>query len=181
MTFIFLFIRLSITTLFIALISGCDNGVPITAARVSNMQTRLSGHALNDDGPINQGRVEAKDTQGHIAAQTELKGQSVYELTLPTGTIYPLVLAVYPEATPNDTLKAVVTDPSVSMQDISPVTTIVVNTALSLGGFTETNLAKAAGAAIAQRKKSGGGGGGGAATTSESFKGDSAKQYGGWH
>ncbi|QFY41229.1 hypothetical protein F6R98_00225 [Candidatus Methylospira mobilis] len=178
--FDYLFGRLAIIT-FIALISGCNDGVSVGTASVSGTQTRLGGHVLNDDGPIDQGRVEAKDAQGHIAAQTELKGQSTYAMTLPTGTLYPLVLTVYPEAAPNDALSAVVTDPSASMQDISPVTTIVVNTALSLGGFTETNLAKAAGAAIAQRKKSGGGGGGGAATTSESFKGDATKQYGGWH
>jgi hypothetical protein len=131
-----------------------------------------------DDGPITQGRVEAKDANGRMAAQIGLNGQSTYSLTLPVGTAYPIILQVYPETAPNHALRAVVTDPKASTQDISPVTTIVVDTALNLGGLTETNLAKAAGAAIAQRRKSGGGGGG-AASTGESFKADPTKQYGG--
>jgi hypothetical protein len=55
------------------------------------------------------------------------------------------------------------------------VTTSVVNTAMNLGGLTEVNLAKAAGAAISQRKSTGGSGG------SAGFKGDPTKHYGGWH
>jgi hypothetical protein len=84
------------------------------------------------------------------------------------------VLTASPEGETR-TLKAAITSDLVSEQDISSVTTIVVETAMNLGGLTETNLAKAAGAAISQRRSSGGSGG------SAGFKGDPTKQYGGWH
>jgi hypothetical protein len=72
-----------------------------------------------------------------------------------------LILTAYPEPAAERPLKAAVTSALASEQDITEVTTIVVETALSLGGVNEANLAKASGAAIAQRKKSGGGSGGG--------------------
>jgi len=163
-----------------ALLTGCDNGARTSGSQLSSTtQTRIGGHVLNDDGPIAQGRIEATDAKGSIVARAELKGEPTYALTVPAGTAYPLIITAYPDSAPNERLKAAVTDPNASAQDISPVTTIVVDTAMSLGGLTEVNLAKAAGAAIAQRKKSGGGSGGGA--TSQSFKGDPTKQYGGWH
>ncbi len=162
------------------LLTACGDNAPSpsTAAAAS---IRLSGHVLNDDGPVNKGRLEARDTKGAVVAKSELAGGSNgYQLTLPAGTAYPVVLTAYPEAAPSETLKAAVVNAVSAEQDISQVTTIVVDTALSLGGITEANLARAAGAAISMRKKSGGGGGGGGATT-ESFKGDPTKQYGGWH
>ena len=93
-----------------------------------------------------------------------------------------MILTAVTEVSGEAPLKAAIPDANVSEQDISPVTTIIVDTALSLGGLTEANLTKAAGAAISLRRKSGGGGGGGGAgTTTQSFKGDPTKQYGGWH
>ncbi len=160
-------------------LTACNDNTssPSTAAS----PTRLTGHVSNDDGPVDKARIEAKDAKGQVAAKTELQGGSnAYQLSLPAGTAYPVILTAYPLANPNEVLKAAVPSSLASEQDISPVTTIIVDTALSLGGINEPNLAKAAGAAIALRKKSGGGGGGGGATT-ESFKGDPTKQYGGWH
>jgi len=160
-----------------ALLNACgDNATPQPPT-----SSRISGHVSNDDGPVSKARIEAKDAKGQVAAKTELQADSnTFQITLPTGTAYPVILIAFPEASPNEALKAAVASPLVAEQDISPVSTIVVDTALSLGGINEANLAKAAGAAIALRKKSGGGGGGGGATT-ESFKGDPTKQYGGWH
>ena len=160
-------------------LTACNDNTssPSTAAT----PTRLTGHVTNDDGPVDKARIEAKDAKGQVAAKTELQGGSnAYQLSLPVGTAYPVILTAFPHANPNEVLKAAVSSPLASEQDISPVSTIIVDTALSLGGINEANLAKAAGAAIALRKKSGGGGGGGGATT-ESFKGDPSKQYGGWH
>lgn len=163
----------------LTLFTGCDDGG--TAARSSNSApAKLTVSVLTDDGPASAARIEAKDASGSVIAKAELKDGAKASLSIPAGSAYPLIVFAYPEENPNQALKAAVTDSQASEQDISPVTTIVVDTALSLGGITETNLAKAAGAAIAQRKRSGGGGGGGGATT-ESFKGDPTKQYGGWH
>ena len=168
-----------LTMALLVLSAGCDSGSPGAGAKgPSPAAVRLTGHVLNDDGPITAAKIEAQDASGAVAARTEIRGDSVYTLTIPAGARYPLILTASPEDG-GEPVKAAVTDSAVREQDISAVTTIVVDTALSLGGINEANLAKAAGAAIAQRRKSGGGGGGG--QTTESFKGDPTKQYGGWH
>ncbi|WP_139558045.1 hypothetical protein [Methylotetracoccus oryzae] len=163
----------------IACAAGCDNAPSGSRSGAAPVSTQLTGHVLNDDGPVTAATIEATDGAGVVAARTELKGDSVYQLTIPAGTRYPLVITAYPAENPGEPIKAAVTNPDAAEQDISAVTTIVVNTAMGLGGLSEANLAKAAGAAIAQRRKSGGGSGG--AQTTESFKGDPTKQYGGWH
>lgn len=162
-------------------VSAMSGGCGESGTSAPPKPSRISGHVSNDDGPVNKARIEAKDAKGQLAAKTELQGGSNnYQITLPVDTAFPVILTAYPDATPNEVLKAAVSSSLAAEQDISPVSTIVVDTALSLGGINEANLAKAAGAAISLRKKSGGGGGGGGATT-ESFKGDPTKQYGGWH
>lgn len=162
------------------LLNGCGDGASTAGAgSASAAAARLSGHVLAEQGPLTQGRVEAKDARGAVAARTELQGQSAYALAIPAGTAYPLVLSVQTEVAPNGLLKAAVTDPKASVQDITPVTTSIVDTAMSLGGLSEANIATAATAAIAQRKKFGSGSGVGGST--ESFSGDPTKQYGGWH
>lgn len=162
-------------------LTACGDNSPSSPSSQAATQTRLSGHVSNDDGPVSQARIEAKDAKGALVAKTEVQGgANAYQLTLPANTAFPVILTAYPDATPKEALKAAVSNSLAAEQDISPVSTLIVDTALSLGGINEVNLAKAAGAAIALRKKSGGGGGGGGATT-ESFKGDPTKQYGGWH
>ena len=174
-------IRLFVLCLGAGLLAACGDNAPPAASSPAAAATRLSGHVSNDDGPVLKARVEAKDAKGSVVAKTELPGgANSYQLALPANTAYPVILTAYPEAAPGEPLKAAVPSPLAAEQDISPVSTLVVDTALSLGGINEANLAKAAGAAISLRKKSGGGGGGGGATT-ESFKGDPTKQYGGWH
>jgi len=156
------------------LMTACDNGA-VGSKASSSTQTRISGHVFDDEGPVTRAKIEVKDAKGALVAQTELKDAPSYSLTVPAGVSFPLVISAYSEATPGSTLKAVVTNEQAREQDVSPVTTLIVESALSFGGLTEANLAKAAGAALAQRKKSGGSG------TSEGFKGDPTKQYGGWH
>ena len=166
---------LALAIAFSALLAGCgDNGMAPPPA-----PSRITGHVSNDDGPVDKARIEAKDAKGQLVEKTELQaGSNNYRIVLPVGTAYPVILTAYPEGT-GETLKAAVSSPLAAEQDISPVSTIIVDTALGLGGINEANLAKAAGAAISLRRKSGSGGGGGA--TTESFKGDPSKQYGGWH
>jgi hypothetical protein len=158
-------------------LTACNDNAPSSSS--ASTPTRLTGHVSNDDGPVGHTRIEAKDALGRVAAKAELQGgTNTYQLSLPVGTAYPVILTAYPQATPTATLKAAVASPLAAEQDISPISTIIVDTALSLGGLTEANLAKAAGAAISLRKKSGGSGGG---ATTESFKGDPTSQHGGWH
>lgn len=155
------------------ILTGCSDSATSNSAK-SGTETRITGIVLNEDEPVTRAKIEATDPTGAVIARTELNGESHYRITLPPGTAFPVVLSASVEGEENP-LKAAVTSDLVSEQDISSVTTIVVNSALNLGGLTETNLAKAAGAAISQRRSSGGSGG------SAGFKGDPTKQYGGWH
>ena len=158
--------------------TGCGDNTPSSSPASS--PTKLTGHVINDDGPVSKAKIEATDAKGTVVAKAELNGTSNnYLLAIPAGAAYPLILTAYPQDTPGQPLKAAIASSLAAEQDISQVSTLVVDTALSLGGINEANLAKAAGAAISLRKRSGGGGGGGA--TTESFKGDPTKQYGGWH
>jgi glutamate synthase domain-containing protein 2 len=156
----------------LALTACGDSNTPRTAS--STAEDKIAGQVLTDQGPVAKAKIEARDRNGNIVAKTEISGDAHYSLKLPAGTAYPLVLTAYPEGAPQP-LKAAVTSDLAEDQDISEVTTLVVDTAMSFGGLTEANLAKAAGAAIAQRKTSGGSG------SSSGFKGDPTKQYGGWH
>lgn len=166
----------SLTAILIALpllLSGCDaSNSP--SSKSSPTESAITGLVLDDDTPITQGKIEAADRNGKVIASATINGDAHYRLKLPAGSAFPVVLTASPEGETR-TLKAAVTSDLVSEQDISSVTTIVVETAMNLGGLTETNLAKAAGAAISQRRSSGGSGG------SAGFKGDPTKQYGGWH
>lgn len=157
----------------VLLLAGCNDSSTSGSAR-SGTETRITGIVLNEDEPVTRARIEATDRTGAVIARSELNGEPHYRITLPAGTAYPVVLSARVEGE-EAPLKAAVTSDLVSEQDISSVTTIVVNSALNLGGLTESNLAKAAGAAISQRRSSGGSGG------SAGFKGDPTKQYGGWH
>lgn len=150
---------------------GCGESSHTTGAA---SVARITGVVLDDETPASRARIEAIDRAGKVIARAEVSGEPRYRIDLPADAAYPVVLQATIEGEP-DALKAAVTGPLVTEQDISSVTTIVVNTAVALGGLTETNLAKAAGAAISQRKSSGGSGG------SSGFKGDPTKQYGGWH
>lgn len=154
------------------LLTACGDANP--PAHSTLTEDSIAGMVLTDAGPVTRAKIEARDSRGQLVASTELSGASHYRLLIPAGSSYPLVLTALPEGA-TEPLKAAVTSELAEEQDISEVTSIVVETALSLGGLTESNLAKAAGAAISQRKTSGGSG------SSSGFKGDPTKNYGGWH
>jgi hypothetical protein len=164
----------SLVVSVLALTACGPSPTPGTSGRSAAAESKITGLVLSEGGPVAKAAIEARDRNGNIVARTELGGDAHYSVKIPAGAAYPLVLTAAPEGAPA-ALKAAVTNDLVTEQDISPVTTIVVDTALSLGGLTEANLAKAAGAAISQRKSSGGSG------SSSGFKGDPTKQYGGWH
>lgn len=149
------------------LVSGCNNNHGQTASGTpATFNARLSGSILDQTGPVNQGRLEVSDKNGQIVAKVSLSNSNHYSVSIPAGTIYPIVLTVYPEGGASDApVKAVVTSPIAETQDITSVSTIVVDSALGLGGLTPENIARASGGAIGLRQSSGGGaaaGGGGA-------------------
>lgn len=158
--------------LLFLVLSGCEEGG--AGRSTTAAAARIALHVFSDEGPLDRARISVADSGGNVIAAAELTGEPRVYVSIPAGARYPLIVAAYP-TDGSAPLKAAVTSALVTEQDISPVTTLVVDAALSFGGLTEQNLAKAAGAAIAQRRTSGGSG------TSSGFKGDPTKQYGGWH
>ena len=147
-------------------LSACENNSSSPVSKAT--EVRISGVVLQEDVSVTHAKIEAKDINGKIVAATTLEGKDRFTINLPAGADYPVILSATPTGQ-QTTLKAVVTSDLVEEQDISSVTTIVVDTAISLGGVNEANLAKAARAAISQRKTSGGAG------SSSGFKGDPTK------
>lgn len=158
------------------MLTGCDSGLQhsgSTAPR-SAAPHEITGLILDEDGNVSAAHVLVRDNSGATVASTDSSAEGEYRVDIPASATYPLIFEASLQGVQTP-LKAAVTSELASEQDISAVSTIVVDTALSFGGLSEANLAKAAGAAIAQRKKSGGTG------SSTGFKGDPTKQYGGWH
>lgn len=157
------------------ILAACDGNTGTANRTGVAVQTTLTGQVLDEDGTALSGHsVVISDRDGQEILSTQADAEGHFNVKIPADTAYPLVLTAS-LTTGTNPLKAVVVQENTTEQDISPMTTMVVDTALSLGGLTEANLAKAAVAAISQRKKSGGTG------SSTGFKGDPTKQYGGWH
>lgn len=153
-----------------AALPGCDSGSSGKGSQMSSpasSASKLEGVVKNQHGPIRSARIEVRDRNDQVVATSQLNGQSdQYSVTVPAGTLYPIVLiATPPESSMMEPVKAVVTSSLADSIDISDVSTLVVDMALSMGGLTETNIAKASGGAIGLRQRQGvsaGAGGGGA-------------------
>ncbi len=148
---------LGLFILFAALLAGCDSGMEGKSSS-STTEAKISGYVSDQHGPITEARIEVSDSKGAIVTTTTLGGSSRYTVTVPAGTSYPIVITATPSGDLATTVKAVVTSPLAENQDISSVSTIVVDSAMTLGGLTAENIAKASGAAIGQRQTVGGGG-----------------------
>jgi hypothetical protein len=154
--------------LIAGLTTGCDDGA--TNKSAAAMEARIMGNIRDQHGPIMNSRLEVTDRTGNVLSSTELSGNNSFSIRVPAGTAFPIVLTAHPlgESAANSTpVKAVVTSPLADRMDISDVSTIVVESAISLGGLTAENIAKASGAAIGLRQREGvsagaGGGGSGA-------------------
>ncbi len=155
--------------LIAASFSGCDDGAKTGSSAPASMEARISGNINDQHGPIRNSRLEVTDKSGRVISSTELSNDNHFSITVPAGTSYPIVLTAHPtgESAANSTaVKAVVTSPLADRMDVTDVSTIVVESALSLGGLTAENIAKASGAAIGLRQREGvsasaGGGGSG--------------------
>lgn len=150
--------------------TGCDDGAKTGASRSASMAAKITGYIQDQHGPILNSRLEVADKSGRIVSSTELTDSNYYSIAVPAGTSYPIVLTAHPtgESAANAApVKAVVTSPLADRMDVTDVSTIVVDSALTLGGLTAENIAKASGAAIGLRQREGvsasaGGGGSGA-------------------
>lgn len=167
------------------LMTGCDSGGSSSGVSAPATEAaKIAGNVQDQHGPIMEAKIEVRDAQGQMVLTTHLNGNSNhYNITVPAGTTYPILLTATPtqEGTNSTVVKAVVTSPLADRMDITDVTTIVVDAALSLGGLTEKNIAKASGAAIGLRQKEGvsAGAGGGGAGPGQSGGGVSRGGHGG--
>ena len=149
-------------------VAGCGDSSNGKSTQVA----RINGVVTERDEPVTQGKIIAKDKNGSAIASTELKGDPNYSITIPGNASYPITLEI---AVDDTLLEAIVMNSSSALQDISTMSTLVVQSARNLGGINKENMAQAAINAIRQNKKASGKG------TSAGFKGDPTKQYGGWH
>ena len=161
------FVKLVIVMIMLS-VSGCGDSSKDKSIQVA----RIEGVVTERDTAVTQGKIIAKDSTGASIASTELKGGSNYSITIPGNASYPITLEI---AVDDTLLEAVVMNPSSVRQDISTMSTLIVQSARNLGGISKENMAQAAINAIRQNKKASGKG------TSTGFKGDPTKQYGGWH
>jgi hypothetical protein len=136
---------------------GCDSGGSGSMSAPSTTEAKISGNVSDETGPVTRGRLEVTDKNGRVVASTELQDSNHYDVAIPAGTAYPIVITVFPPADAVSTapVKAVVTSEIADRQDITAVSTIVVDSALALGGLTPENIAKASGGAIGLRQTSG--------------------------
>lgn len=139
--------------ILIPALSGCDgggSGKGMQMAGPASTASSLTGMVKNQHGPLYNARIEVRDSGDQVVATTQLDGRSeYYAVTVPAGTRYPIVLvATPPEGSLMEPVKAVVNSPLADSMDISDVSTLVVDMALSMGGLTEANIAKASGGAI---------------------------------
>jgi hypothetical protein len=164
--------RVKIVSILLALlaISACGNDSGDKASPAKS--TVITGLASSRDGVIASGQVDVKTLSGQQVAKAQLNTNGEFKVTIPGGTSFPILLTVQDE---DELLEAVVMSPLAQKQDISDMSTLVVQSARDLGGINKENMARAAINAIRQNKKSSGSG------TSAGFKGDPTKQYGGWH
>ncbi|MGX2041011.1 hypothetical protein ACWJKU_12880 [Methylocaldum sp. MU1018] len=152
------------------LLAGCDAGSGGGSSSAPAMSAAVIGGNVQDQhGPVTDAKIEVRDKNGQVVTTTELtSGSNQYSVTVPAGTAYPIVLTAIPNnpAPGRGPVKAVVTSSLADRIDITDVTSIIVDSAMTLGGLTEANIAKASGGAIGLRQRQGvsaaaGGGGAG--------------------
>lgn len=153
-----------------ALMGGCDSSPSgsSSASAPATDEANISGNVQDIHGPLMEAKIEVRDKNGQIVTTTQLTGGSNhYAIKVPAGTIYPILLtATPPQGSNSSVVKAAVTSPLADRIDITDVTTLVVDSAMTLGGLSPENIAKASGGAIGLRQRQGvsasaGGGGAG--------------------
>ncbi|MGZ8215724.1 hypothetical protein [Methylomagnum sp.] len=169
-----------------ALMGGCDSspsGSGGSASAPATDEANIAGNVQDIHGPLMEAKIEVRDKSGQIVATTQLTGGSNhYAIKVPAGSTYPILMtATPPEGSNSFVVKAAVTSPLAERIDITDVTTLVVDSAMTLGGLSPENIAKASGGAIGLRQRQGvsAGAGGGGAGAGQSGGGVSRGGHGG--
>jgi hypothetical protein len=161
----------------LALLSGCDNHKETRSAETAiekfEHNTVLEGYVSNNKRRLKMGAIKATDSDNRLVAITQLKNTAHYEIEIPAGTILPIVLTFYADIQEGaEKLTAAVVDPDIAQYDINPLTNAIAKRAMALGGYNHVNMMRAAEESVHVPDTN---------KTSVGFKGDTTKQYGGWH
>lgn len=140
------------------LMTACGGDSPggSSSSSAVKMEAKISGMVSDNKGQIHTGRIEVQDKNGAPLTSTDFEGGR-YSVTVPANATYPIVIIAHPspDSSSTDPVKAAVTSPIADRQDLSPVTTYVVDNAIAIGGLTDENIAKASGGAIGMRQAQG--------------------------
>lgn len=166
-------LMLLMTSVFL---TGCEqkqpnNNLPVqTAIKKYEVATTLHGTVSDNNGYVENGTVNVTNVDGKIIASSTLQHSKNYSVEVPANTPLPILLSFSPEQ--GEKIIAVVIHPSVTKYDISPLTTAIAKTAISLGGYTDANMRQAAENTVATPDRD---------KTTAGFRGDPTQHYGGWH
>ena len=132
--------------------------------------TLIGGTVSTGKSLIKTGIVDVTDENGQALKQAVVENGH-FQVEIPAGTNLPLLLNFSSEAQP-EKLVSVVLYEDVKKYFISPSTTAIAKAAKAMGGYTRTNLARAAEETIHTPD---------ANKTTAGWRGDPTTQYGGWH
>lgn len=156
--------------------TGCEQNQPNkslptqTTVKKYETATTLHGTVSDSKGYVENGTVNVSTVDGKVIASTALQNSKSYSVEVPANTPLPIVLSFSPEQ--GEKIIAVVIHPAITKYDINPRTMEIAKTAMSLGGYTDTNLRQAAEGAVSVPDRD---------KTTAGFRGDPTQHYGGWH
>lgn len=171
--------KVSALLVAVGLLSACGKDTQPRQAETEQVKkyekaVTLQGSVSSNSGLIKTGKVEARQLNGELLAETTLENSARYRLEIPAGASLPVVLSYFPAERGGDKGKmiSVAVVPAIGKYDINPLTTAIAERAKALGGYTRRNMTQAAEDMVHVPD---------ANKTSTGFRGDPTTQYGGWH
>lgn len=168
-----------IASLFLNACNNSDTNSKPTIAIQEKIQeysreTILKGKVSSEDKTFTSGTILVTDVKGSSISSAQLTKGSHFSVTIPSGTVLPIILTFTAEGNTNtkDKLTAVALYPAIKVYDINDTTTAIASTAKARGGYSHKNMIFAADNLVGVPD---------ANKTSTGFRGDPTKQYGGWH
>jgi hypothetical protein len=157
------------------LITGCDQGqktakVSQSVAKKYTQATFIEGVVSNDKGVIKTGIVEVTDENGRLITHVAVDN-SHFRVEIPANTVLPILLTFSAESSTEKLVTAVIDD-TITKYYINPSTTAIAKAAKAMGGYTRTNMVRAAEDTVHTPD---------ANKTTTGWRGDPTTQYGGWH
>ena len=173
------FLAGALVLIFIAALSGCGknpdtSSVVKEAPKTNSKAVTISGTVRGDSGVVSAGEIKVQDRSGKKVTTSMISEKGLYEVDIPAGTNYPLLLTATPDRNQQQKgkLSVAVVEPLSTDHDLTTISTKIAEKAKSLGGYTRKNMMQAAMTTAAMPDRD---------TTVGGFRGDPTKQFGGWH